>query len=120
MKFAAIFSMRKLLSNKMWFQLAPLLPAECGRQGPIRKDNRLMVEGMLWKMRTGAPWRDLPEEFGPWESIYTRFSRWCKAGVWRKVLTALQEGEMDCEWLMMDSSAVKVHQHAHGAKKNAA
>jgi putative transposase len=111
--------MRKLLTNGMWSKLAPLLPAERGRQGPVRKDNRLMVEGMLWKMRTGAPWRDLPEEFGPWESIYTRFSRWCKAGIWREVLAALQqEGASDYEWLMIDSSAVKVHQHAHGAKKN--
>jgi len=112
--------MRKLLTNGMWSKLAPLLPAESGRQGPVAKDNRLMVEGMLWKMRTGCPWRDLPEDFGPWESVYTRFSRWCKAGVWRDVLSELQKDEADWEWLFIDSSAVKVHQHAHGAKKNSA
>jgi putative transposase len=113
--------MRKMLTNGMWSKLAPLLPAERGRQGPIRKDNRLMLEGMLWKLRTGAPWRDLPEEFGPWESIYTRFSRWSKRGIWRQILSALQQDkDMNAEWLMMDSSAVKAHQHAHGAQKNAA
>ena len=113
--------MRKLLTNGMWFRLAPLLPAERGRQGPVRKNNRMMVEGMLWKLRTGAPWRDLPGDFGPWESVYTRFSRWCKSGVWRKVLAELKrDGDQDCEWLMIDSSPIKVHQHAHGAKKNVA
>ena len=113
--------MRKLLSDGMWSKLSPLLPAERGRQGPVRKDNRLMVEGMFWKLRTGAPWRDLPEDFGPWETVYTRFSRWCKRGIWRNVLSALQrDGGIDAEWLMMDSSAVKAHQHAHGAQKNAA
>jgi putative transposase len=106
------------MTNGMWSKLSPLLPAEAGRQGPVAKDNRLMVEGMLWRIRTGCPWRDLPSEFGPWESVYTRFSRWCKAGIWRRVLSTLQEDEADCDWLFIDSSSVKVHQHAHGAKKN--
>ena len=108
--------MRKHLTNGMWDKLAPLLPPETGRQGPDAKDNRLMVEGMLWKMRTSSPWRDLPEEFGPWNSVYTRFSRWCKAGVWREVLSALQK-QADWEWLFLDSTIVRAHQHAHGAKK---
>jgi len=108
--------MRKHLTNGMWDKLAPLLPPERGRQGPVAKENRLMVEGMLWKMRTSSPWRDLPEDFGPWNSVYTRFSRWCKSGVWREVLSALQ-GQVDWEWLFLDSTAVRAHQHAHGAKK---
>ena len=105
-----------MLTNGMWSKLSPLLPPETGRQGPIAKDNRLMVEGMLWKMRTGSPWRDLPPEFGPWESVYTRFNRWNRRGVWREVMKALQ-AEVVWEWLFMDSTAVKAHQHAHGAKK---
>ncbi len=108
--------MRKHLTNGMWDKLAPLLPPESGRQGPVAKENRLMVEGMLWKMRTSSPWRDLPEEFGPWNSVYTRFSRWCKAGVWREVLTVLQK-QVDWEWIFLDSTIVRAHQHAHGAKK---
>ena len=112
--------MRKLLRNGMWDRLDALLPAETGRQGPIRKNNRLMLEGMLWKLRTGCPWRDLPEEFGPWETVYTRFSRWCKRGIWREVLGALQEEAVDYEWLSFDSTAVRAHQHAQGAKKNCA
>ena len=108
--------MRKHLTNGMWDKLAPLLPPESGRQGPVAKENRLMVEGMLWKMRTSSPWRDLPDEFGPWNSVYTRFSRWCKAGVGREVLTALQK-QVDWEWIFLDSTIVRAHQHAHGAKK---
>ena len=108
--------MRKLLTNGMWSKLEVLLPPERGRKSRPSKDNRLFLEGMLWKMRTGCPWRDLPGEFGPWNSIYTRFNRWCRQGVLDRVLTALQS-DVDWEWLMMDSSAVRAHQHAHGAQK---
>jgi transposase len=111
--------MRKLLTNGMWSKLEPLLPAERGRKSRPSKDNRLMLEGMLWKMRTGCPWRDLPPEFGPWMSVYTRFNRWCRQGVLGNVLSALQQ-DVDWEWLMMDSSAVRAHQHAHGAQKKPA
>jgi putative transposase len=108
--------MRKLLTNGMWSKLEPLFPAEKGRKSRPSKDNRLMFEGMLWKLRTGCPWRDLPDELGPWNSVYTRFNRWCQSGVFLKALTSLQE-DVDWEWLMLDSSIVRAHQHAHGAKK---
>lgn len=83
--------MRKMLTNGMWSRLKPLLPAERGRCGPPNKDNRTLVEGMLWKMRTSAPWRDLPAEFGPWNSVYTRFNRWCQQGIWGEVLAKLRK-----------------------------
>jgi transposase len=109
--------MRKHLTNGIWDKLAPLLPPKSGRQGPVAKENRLMVEGMLWKMRTSSPWRDLPQEFGLWNSVYTRCSRWCKARVWRGILAALQK-QVDWEWIFLDSTIVRAHQYAHGAKKS--
>jgi transposase len=86
--------MRKLLTNGMWSKLEALLPSERGRKSRPSKDNRLMLEGMLWKMRTGSPWRDLPPEFGPWMSVYTRFNRWCQQGVLSKVLDALRKSSV--------------------------
>ena len=75
-----------------------------------------MLEGMLWKMRAGSPWRDLTSEFGPWESVYTRFSRWSNAGIFQKVFKKLKD-VLDCENIVLDSTAVRVHQHGHGAAK---
>lgn len=111
--------MRRLLTEQMRAKLAPFLPKERGRKARPSKDNREMIEGMLWKARTGSPWRDLPWEFGPWSSVYNRYNRWCKAGIWDCVLQALQT-ELDAEWLLMDSSSVRVHQHGHGAQKKKA
>lgn len=77
-----------------------------------------MLNGMLYWLNTGVPWRDLPERFGPWQSVYTRFSRWTKQGVWERVLTALIEQDIvDETALMLDSTTIKVHQHASGVKK---
>jgi transposase len=99
----------------MWKKLEPLLPAERGGMGRPRFPNRPMVEAILWKHRTGAPWRDLPETYGPWISVFMRFNRWSKAGVWRSVLDVLRE-EADSEWLMIDATVIRAHQHAAGAK----
>lgn len=107
---------RFILTNDMWNQLSPQLPAERGRNARPSKSNRLMLEGMLWKMRTGSPWRDLPSEFGPWESVYTRFSRWSNAGIFQKVFKKLKD-VLDCENIILDSTTVRVHQHGHGAAK---
>ena len=81
-----------------------------------------MVNGMLWIARTGAPWRDLPERYGKWTSVYSRFQRWRKAGVWERVLSEVQrqddqQGELDWEIHFVDGSVVRAHQHAAGAKK---
>lgn len=81
-----------------------------------------MVEGMLWILRTGAPWRDLPERYGPWRTVASRFYRWQKSGVWERVLWALQaqsdaEGHLDWDAHLVDATVVRAHQHAAGAKK---
>lgn len=81
-----------------------------------------MVNGMLWIARTGAPWRDLPERYGKWASVYSRFQRWRKAGVWARLLSELQKmgdqrGELNWEIHFVDGSLVRAHQHAAGAKK---
>jgi transposase len=106
---------RSQLSDRMWAKLAPLLPPEEGRRGRPSLPNRPFVEAILWKHRTGAPWRDLPESFGPWISVFTRFNRWSRAGVWQAVLEVLR-GEADTEWVMLDGTVIRAHQHAAGAK----
>lgn len=75
-----------------------------------------MVNGMVWVLRTGAPWRDLPSYYGPWNSVYTRFSRWTRQGVWRRVLDELAKGA-DSVAFMVDATIVRVHQDARGAQK---
>ena len=86
-----------------------------GRPG---KSNRAMLNAILYWLNTGIPWRDLPERFGPWQSVYSRFRAWTKAGVWEDILTALIEQDLvDETTLMLDSTTIKVHQHASGAKK---
>ena len=77
-----------------------------------------MLNAMLYWLNTGSPWRDLPERFGPWQSVYSRFRAWTKAGVWERLLSALVEQDLvDETTLMLDSTIVKVHQHASGVKK---
>ena len=107
---------RSFLTNEMWEKLAPLLPPERSATGRPQHAHRPWLEAILWKHRTGAPWRDLPNEFGSWKSIYCRFNRWSKAGVWQRLLEALR-ADADTEWLMIDSSVIRAHQHASGARK---
>ncbi|MBK6961036.1 MAG: IS5 family transposase [Gammaproteobacteria bacterium] len=83
------------------------------------KDNRLFVDAVLWIARAGAPWRDLPEAFGPWNSVYKRFSRWSNAGVWHRVFAELAQ-DADFEEVFLDSTIVRAHQHAAGAPKKTA
>ena len=96
-----------------------MLPGKPGERGRPAADNRLFVEAVLWIGRSGTPWRDLPEEFGPWNSIYQRFARWEEQGVWERVFTALAE-DADFEDVFMDSSMIRVHQHAAGAQEKPA
>lgn len=85
---------------------------------PARKKQPEMLNAMLYWLNTGIPWRDLPERFGPWQSVYSRFRAWTKAGVWERLLSALIEQDLvDETTLMLDSTIVKVHQHASGVKK---
>jgi putative transposase len=103
------------LSDDEWERIAPLLPGKSSDCGVTAKDNRQFVNGVLWIARSGAPWRDLPERYGLWNSVYQRFNRWTKAGVWERVFTALQDA--DNEWLMLDSTTIRAHQQAAGQKK---
>ena len=103
------------ITDQQWQRVAHLLPGKVGDVGQSAADNRLFINAVLWIARSGAPWRDLPERFGLWNSVYRRFRRWAKAGVWQKVFEDLQEP--DLEWLMIDSTVVRAHQHAAGQKK---
>ena len=82
----------------------------------LATNNREFVEAVLWIARTGSPWRDLPEEFGPWNSVYKRFARWSKSGLWHRVFAALA-GDADFEEVFIDSTIVRARQHAAGAPK---
>jgi transposase len=107
------------LRDDQWERIAPLLPGKPGDRGRIAVDNRMFVEAVLWMARSGAPWRDLPEEFGLWNSVYQRFARWQKRGVWQRVFTVLA-GDADFEEVFIDSTVIRVHQHAAGAPKKRA
>ena len=116
---------RDILTDEQWERIRPLLPSQKPRTGRPNKDHRTVVNAILWIDRTGAPWRDLPPEYGPWRSVATRFYRWVKAGVWDRVLGELQrqadaQGELDWKLHHVDGSAVRAHQHAAGAKKGEA
>ena len=108
---------RHELSNDEWKRICPLLPPQkSGKKGRPPKDNRLMLNGMIWIDRTGAQWRELPECYGPWQSVYARFRKWKDEGVLEKVFKALS-ADFDPENLSLDSTCAKVHQSANGGKK---
>ena len=104
------------LSDEVFCAIAPELPPERGRKARPATDNRRMVNAMLWVLRTGAPWRDLPEHFPPWKSVYTRFSRWTAKGIVQAVLLRLTRGAKE-EGFHVDATIVRAHQDAHGARK---
>ena len=105
------------LTNTEWEQIEPLLPPQStGRKGRPPKDNRTMLNGMLWINRSGAQWRELPECYGPWQSVYARFRKWETDGVLEGVFKALSS-DYDPENLSIDSTCSKVHQSANGNKK---
>jgi len=108
--------MRKLLRNEQWERIAPMLPGKAGDRGRTGADNRLFVEAVLWIARTGAPWRDLPQEFGLWNSAYVRFARWSRSGVWQRVFSELAK-DADWQQVFLDSTIIRAHQHAAGARK---
>ena len=96
--------------------MEPLCLGKPGDPGRSGKDNRLFVEAVLWIVRTGAPWRDLPEVFGSWNSAFRRFSRWSAKGVWHRIFAAMAD-DPDFEYLIVDSTIIRAHQHAAGAKR---
>ena len=103
------------LSDEQWQRVEGLLPGRPGSPGRSADNNRLFLDAVLWIARTGAPWRDLPERFGEWNSVFQRFNRWAKKGVWQRVFDALQEP--DLEWVMLDATIIRAHVHAAGARK---
>ena len=110
---------RHELTDAEWGRLQPLVPPRTG--GKPRQDDRRIVNAILWKLATGAPWRDLPERYGPWQSVYTRFRRWTRAGVWDRIFAAVQRqadaaGQLDWAIHFLDGTIVRAHQHAAGAK----
>lgn len=114
------------LTDAEWEKLEPLLPPQDGRgRGNRYKDHRTVVNGMLWVLRTGAPWRDMPERYGKWRTVYSRFRRWTERGVWQRALEGLQGqadacGGIDWDATALDGSYVKAHPHAAGAPKRGA
>ena len=110
---------RRALRDAHWRRIEPLIPGKEGDKGRHGEDNRLFVDAVLWVARAGAAWRDLPDEFGNWNSVFQRFRRWAKKGVWKRLFQALIEYP-DFEYLIIDSTIVRAHQHAAGAKKGGA
>ena len=107
---------RHELSESEWLRLEPLLDGVVGQEGRTGDDNRQFINAVVWIARTGAPWRDLPERLGNWHTHYTRFRRWSEKGKWQAIFEALQiEPDNDC-W-MVDSTSIRAHVSAAGAKK---
>ena len=105
------------LRDDQWERIKDWLPGRAGTVGVRAKDNRLFVEGVLYRYRAGIPWRDLPERYGDYRVVDLRHTRWSRRGVWQKIFELLSE-EADNEWVMLDATIVRAHQHsAGGAKK---
>lgn len=103
------------LSQVQWERIADLLPGKASDPGRTAADNRLFVNGVLWVLRSGAHWCDLPERYGRWKTLHKRFSRWSKAGVWDRVFADLTK-DRDNQYLMIDSTLVRAHQQAATGK----
>ena len=110
---------RYALRDDQWDKIKDLLPGSEQHVGVTAKDNRLFVEAVLYRYRAGIPWRDLPERFGAWKAVHTRFSRWAQSGVWERVFKTLSM-DADNEYAMIDSTIVRAHQHSAGALKKTA
>jgi transposase len=103
------------ITDNVWALLEPHLPGREGVWGGQAQDNRRFINAVFWILRTGAPWRDLPPDYGGWSNTHRRFIRWRDKGVWEALLERLIE-QPDYEWLMIDASHIKVHPHAAGAR----
>ena len=113
---------KRELTDAQWKRLQPLLPPQKPATGRPAKDHRTVLEGILWILRTGAPWRDLPGRYGSYKTVSSRFYRWQRTGVWERILAALQraadaDGHLDWSLHFVDGTIVRAHQHAAGAKR---
>jgi transposase len=109
------------LSDEQWAKIEPFLPPQRPRTGRPSVDHRRILNGILWILRTGAPWQDLPERYGPVGTVSSRFYRWRKAGIWDRILAQVQqqadqEGRIDWAVHYVDGTSVRAHPHAAGAK----
>lgn len=107
---------RLILRDDQWERIQPHLPKQRGDTKKVAEGHRLFIEAVLWIVRTGSPWRDLPKSFGRWNNVYKRFSRWQSNGTWDKILDAVTQ-DPDLEALLIDSTVVRAHQHFAGALK---
>ena len=106
---------RRELRDDQWERVKALLPGKVSDAGRTASDNRLFLDAVLWIARTGSHWRELPEEFGNWNSVFQRYNRWSEKGVWDRIFEALAD-DRDFEFVMMDATIVRAHQHSAGAK----
>ncbi len=109
---------RHEIADEDWERIEGFLPGRAGDPAVTAEDNRDFVNAVLWIGKTGAPWRDLPERFGKWNSMWKRFDRWSGKGIWLRVFEDLKDP--DLEWLILDSTVIRAHQHAAGAVKKGA
>lgn len=105
---------RTVLTDAMWARVEHMLPGKATDPGATAAHNRRFLEAVLWRSRTGSPWRDLPERFGNWNRVFRRFRRWALSGVFERVLDALSD-EFDLEYVFVDGTIVQAHQKAAGA-----
>ena len=103
------------LTDRQWQRISDLLPGKAGDPGRTGADNRLFVNGVLWVLRSGAHWHDLPARYGKWKTVHKRFTRWAKAGVWERVFASLSK-DLDNEYLRLDTTLVRAHQQAATGK----
>lgn len=108
-----------MISDELWERIEPELPSGVGRRGRPWRDHRRVLEAIVWRFRTGFPWRDLPAEFGPWQTVWKRHRRWSSDGTYQRVFARvleLQDSAGALHWLLaIDSTIVRAHQHAAGA-----
>ncbi len=101
------------LRDDQWERIKEMLPGQAGHVGVTARDNRLFVEGVLYRYRAGIAWRDLPTRYGHWKAVHTRFSRWSARGVWKQLFEQLAK-DADNDYAMIDSTIVRAHQHSAG------
>ena len=102
--------MRYVLTDQQWARTSPLCLGKVGDRGRSGSNNRLFLEAVFWVVRTGSPWRDLPPEFGKWNTVFKRFRDWVKADVFQKLFDAVSD-QPDMEYVMVDATIVRVHRH---------
>ena len=108
---------RHALSDEQWEKIKDFLPGKEGDPGRSAADNRKFINAVMWISRTGTPWRDMPPEIGSWMNVHKRFMRWSRGGIWQKIFNTIASNE-DNDWLMIDSTIVKVHQDGAWGKKS--